>query len=267
MKFFQNWRSGTYSIAVPLAVFLAATAYFALLYFNNAVDAAQHGIIVQVDEAVVGFLSGFRIPVVVRFFSIVTAFGNWGVVLALAMTVAILLWLNHKPGYVIGMWIALAGNQISVNLLKVIFARARPQLAYYSESTLSFPSGHSAVSAAFFGFLIYLLIRERIMAAGMAMAVGTLAILAVGISRLILGQHYLSDVLNGYLVGALWALLAIWLAERSRAIADPAITLPLSRWRHGAKFAVVGLAVIVVWVLVSRYQGNLLTLPVARVAP
>lgn len=267
MTFLQNRLTLTRFSGMPLTICLAAVSYFVLLYLSTVLDVTQGGKIVRVDDALARFLSDLRTPAIIRFFSIVTAFGYWGVVLALAATVSMLLWLDHMPRYLIGMWVALLGNQISVTLIKATFARARPDLAYYSESSYSFPSGHSAVSAAFFGFLIYLVIRERFASTGTALAIGTPAILAVGMSRLILGEHYLSDVLNGYVVGALWALLGIWLLERGRLIADPPMPPPQSRWRNAAKLAVMAVCVIVVWGLVSHYQHNLPILPAARVAP
>ncbi len=258
MKSFKNSWSDPRSIAWPIAIAVAALGFFALLYLSKALVESRHGVIVRLDEATAGLLFSFRTPALVRLFSIVTAFGNWGVILAMAAAVSIMLWIGRKSQYVASLWMALAGNQISVNALKAIFARARPELAYYSESSYSFPSGHSAVSAAFFGFIMYLIIRERIAAAGIAITVGVTAILLVGISRLILDVHYLSDVLSGFLVGAVWALLGIWLAERGRAPND--LAPALSQWRRRSEVGVVVIAALIVALLASNYQHNLVIL-------
>ena len=265
MKSTKDNRSEVSSVALPLALFLSASAVFALLYASNALVAARPGIIVQFDVACAGFFSGFRTPALMGFFSIVTAFGYWGVVLAMATAVSILLWLGRRSQYVVSLWIVLAGNQISVNVLKAIFARARPELAYYSESSYSFPSGHSAVSVAFFGFMMYLVTRERIVAAGIAVTVGVLAILLIGMSRLVLDVHYLSDVLSGYLVGAVWALFGIWLVARGRSPAGA--PSPVSQWRRSANFAVILAAALCVSLLASNYQHNLVLLPVSGLTP
>ena len=265
MNFFVNHRSWRQSVALPLAVFLIAIVCFGLLYYSNALDNARHGFVVSADSAVYGFLSGFRSPGVVRFFSVVTALGYWGVVMTLATTLSILLWLGGKSRYVTGLWIALAGNQISVNLLKWIFARPRSPWAYYRETSYSFPSGHSAVSAAFFGFLVYLLMRERIVNNSVAVASGGLLILLVGLSRLVLAEHYLSDVLAGYVVGTLWALFGIWWQEATVPVDHEAQILP--RWRRLAAFVVVAACVLAVWFLSSHYEANLVILPQPSAAP
>jgi membrane-associated phospholipid phosphatase len=179
--------------------------------------------------------------------------------------ISILLWMSGRSQELICMWITLAGNQISVNLLKAIFARARPELAYYSETSYSFPSGHSAVSAAFFGFLMYLVIRERLVPAGAAITVGILAILLIGMSRLVLDVHYVSDVVSGYLIGAVWALFGIWFAERGRL---PDGMVPnLSRWGRTPELAVVVVGALVVTLLALYYQYNLVILPVQGLTP
>ncbi len=265
MQFFKKRGSGGYSIGLPLALFITSLTCLAFLYFSGSLDQAGNGVMARVDQALAFFLADFRTPAVVRVFSIVTAFGYWGVVVAMATTLSILLWLSRKSLYLIGLWVALAGNQISVNLLKAIFARVRPQLAYYQESSYAFPSGHSAVSAAFFGFLMYLAIRERIMAVWTAMTVGVLAILLIGLSRLILDEHYLSDVLSGYLVGAVWAVSGAWLVERGRSPDPIAPSLP-DRSR-AAELAIIVVGVLVVSLLAMNYRDNLVILPIPSAAP
>jgi undecaprenyl-diphosphatase len=98
---------------------------------------------------------------------------------------------------------------------KIILHRSRPDTALYIENTFSFPSGHATIAMSFYGFLTYLLIRNfskwkrktNIFFSGFAI------IILIGFSRLYLGVHYLSDVLGGYLSGAIWLIIAISLSE------------------------------------------------------
>ncbi|MDP2779749.1 phosphatase PAP2 family protein, partial [Devosia sp.] len=129
---------------------------------------------------------------------------------------------------------------------KNIFARPRPEMAVYAESSFSFPSGHSAASVAFFGFLTYVLIRERIGPFFVSFLIGATLVFLIGLSRIYLVEHYLSDVLNGYLVGALWALLGIWLAEwlnTRRGRSGQTSVLP---WQRVASIGVVVIALVAV---------------------
>ena len=90
--------------------------------------------------------------------------------------------------------------------------RGRPELwtRLATEATHSFPSGHATMGTIFFGALGVVLFRElsspaaRIAGAMICAA----ALLAVALSRVYLGAHWLSDVLAGILLGLAW--LAVW---------------------------------------------------------
>ncbi len=97
-----------------------------------------------------------------------------------------------------------------VHLIKLIVGRARPELfadhgAYsltpfaYDDLFSSFPSGHSAAVGAFFGAFSMLVPRLR--------PLFLLGALVIGLSRIIVGAHYPSDVAAGMLLG-LWTAIA-----------------------------------------------------------
>ncbi|MCJ8056468.1 phosphatase PAP2 family protein [Shinella curvata] len=97
-----------------------------------------------------------------------------------------------------------------VHLIKLIVGRARPELfadhgAYsltpfaYHDLYSSFPSGHSAAVGAFFGAFSMLVPRLR--------PLFLLGALVIGLSRIIVGAHYPSDVAAGLLLG-LWTAIA-----------------------------------------------------------
>lgn len=265
MTFFRERVSWSSATGLPLTIIVVAVGYFAILFITHALDPTRQGPVVRLDLALSTMVSGLRTPGVVRLFSVITAFGYWGVVIVMAIAVSALLWLGGRVIYVIPLWVALAGNQVTANLIKLIFARERPELAYYRETTYSFPSGHSAASAAFFGVLAYILVRARVAPAGLAVSGGILCMLAIGMSRLILGEHYLSDVLNGYLVGGIWVFLAIWLMER-RPVASINLA-PWQTWQRVASVVVLLVALAVVWVLAARYVAVLVVFPHPPIAP
>ena len=141
--------------------------------------------------------------------------------------------------------------------MKIFFRRPRPDLLLFNERSFSFPSGHAAISAAFFGMLAYLVIRQRILPCGLAVVACGLAILLVGVSRLVLGEHYLSDVLSGYLVGGTWVVIGIWLTER-RSDSNARSGVNDSRQRL-AVYAVVLCTAIALYFTVETYVGNLVS--------
>jgi undecaprenyl-diphosphatase len=102
--------------------------------------------------------------------------------------------------------------------LKRAFDRPRPELVPHLRDVMSssFPSGHAMLSAAVYltlGALLMRLAKGRL-AKFYCIALAMLATLLVGSTRVFLGVHYPTDVLAGWLIGMLWALLC-WMAERA----------------------------------------------------
>ena len=184
--------------------------------------------------------------------------GRHGVLPMLAGTTLALLVLRRFD-LLGGLWIAAAGNQITVTLLKGFFARPRSDLGYFTETSGSFPSGHAAGAVAVWAMLFYLGWRMRLLRAELAGFLAVTAVVLIGLSRVYLVEHYVSDVLNGYLVGGLWLILGIAFCEwRRRRDRGPATAL--RRW---AAAACVAAAVLAAVVIATRTASPMNT-PVAR---
>jgi undecaprenyl-diphosphatase len=109
----------------------------------------------------------------------------------------------------LGVWVAaLAGGQALNTLLKTWIARPRPSFADPLATALyfSFPSGHAMMSLITYGLLAYFLfISLRSAWLRVPITAGLIGlILLIGVSRIYLGVHYLSDVAAGFAVGGLW---------------------------------------------------------------
>ncbi len=88
-------------------------------------------------------------------------------------------------------------------ILKNIIQRPRPnEFRIIDQSGYSFPSGHSMVSMAFYGFLIYLIFKnvKNNYIKALLIFILTCIIIMIGLSRVYLGVHYTSDVLGGFLL-------------------------------------------------------------------
>lgn len=102
-------------------------------------------------------------------------------------------------------------------LLKRILQRPRPEeFRIINESGYSFPSGHSMISMAFYGFLIYLIykkVKNKYLKWTLITILGTL-IISIGISRIYLGVHYTSDVLAGFLIAISYLIIYISIVNK-----------------------------------------------------
>lgn len=200
---------------LPLTLILIAFIYVASLFFGIVEDIISSDPIVAADVRVANLLYAFRDMELITLFTWVTLLGKWEIVIGGAIVATIMLWLWRKRVYIFPLWFTLVGSEVFNLLGKLAFHRPRPEVAYYAEHGFSFPSGHATIAVAFYGFLTYILLRETKKWGRKATILfwGLVVILAIGLSRLYLGVHYVSDVLGGYLSGALLLIIGIALVE------------------------------------------------------
>jgi undecaprenyl-diphosphatase len=115
-------------------------------------------------------------------------------------------------------FVASVGGWVLNWLLKAAFARTRPDIVPHLREVMSssFPSGHALTSAAVYLTLGALLMRitQGRLARYYCIAMAMLLTFLVGSSRVLLGVHYPTDVVAGWLIGMTWALLC-WVVERA----------------------------------------------------
>ena len=175
----------------------------------------------QLDARVANLFYAFRDERLLRVFSWITAFGYAQVLAPILLGVSAALWAVRRWGLLTGLWVAVIGNQLSVTLLKIFFGRPRPVMSYFVESSNSFPSGHAAASVAVWGMVFYILWRLRLLPALIAGFAAISVAFLIGLSRLYLDVHFLSDVVNGWLVGGLWLVIGIAISEWRRSLHPP----------------------------------------------
>jgi undecaprenyl-diphosphatase len=147
----------------------------------------------------------------------ITALGGVTFLAFLTFAVVGFLAMRRQFGAMWLILIAVVGGQVISTLLKAFFDRPRPDVVPHLSDviTASFPSGHSMMAAVVYltlgGLLARLVDRWRLKLYFLFIAIFLTAL--VGISRVYMGVHYPTDVLAGWTVGAVWAVLC-WLAAR-----------------------------------------------------
>ena len=211
-----------YFYGLPLTVLFLVMGYILALFFGLVEDVVTSDTIVATDFFVSQQMSMLSESPVVMFFIFITSFASTATTCLIVLLVCILCWVIRQRYILIGLLIATLGSTIFTFLSKRLFHRTRPVDILLFERTDSFPSGHATITVALYGFLAYMAIRfSRNFAMQVRIAVITIFFsLLIGLSRILLNEHYLSDVLGGYLVGALWLTVAIsvteWLKMRNK---------------------------------------------------
>jgi len=214
----RRWvaRAGVFYLAAFVACLFAGWVIGVLAHVDRAIDPES------IDVHILGWVRMHRkgMPAFTKLLLAVTRLGNadigTGMVVLSAAVFGVWEW-RQRPGIRRGDW----GFWILVNLgarlltvaIKAFFQRPRPPLIdrLVTETSFSFPSGHSVSTAAFFTVWAVLFWRAaqndprwvRATFAGLAL----LMTLSIGGSRIWLTVHYFTDVFGGLLLGTTWACL------------------------------------------------------------
>ena len=140
--------------------------------------------------------------------------GNAEVTLPLTyLGVIFLLWRRQLINAAVLLGVVLSGR-VLVEYLKIWIGRPRPDLEYQAVAvqSLAFPSGHAANSMTAFVAIALLCAPRSERKAALIAAIG--ASLLVGLSRPLLGVHWPSDVLAGWIFGLMWAVGGWRIADR-----------------------------------------------------
>ncbi len=149
------------------------------------------------DENIYNYIYSFRSDLLDTIFKTITKLGN--TLTVIIMVFVLLVFLGKENIY--KLILTVATTVLTNQGLKHIIRRARPDhLRLIKENGYAFPSGHSMISIALYGLLIYLVyknIKNKFIKT-ILISILSILILGIGISRVYLGVHYPSDVLAGF---------------------------------------------------------------------
>jgi undecaprenyl-diphosphatase len=197
-------------LAVATVIVGLALVVAALVVLGSIADGVRTQEVFALDTWATPFFHGIASPGMDVVMNGFTDLGTSLVILPIFVVVAV--WLIARRRYRPTLFLAVAGTGsfILQGSMKVVFARPRPQLPWASVlPDYSFPSGHTMNAVVFYGALALIIWSVYGRRAG-ALAVFATTVIAVlvGISRIYLGYHYLTDVAGGILAGVAWLLVA-----------------------------------------------------------
>jgi undecaprenyl-diphosphatase len=162
--------------------------------------------------------AGARVPAIV-----ITTLGSPTAVDVVTVVVAVVLALRRRIRLAVVVVVARLGELGTESLAKLVVGRPRPDLlpVLTSAGGPSFPSGHSAGSAAVYGSvaLVAVVLLGRPLPWWVTSLVAAFLVL-VAASRVVLGVHYPTDVLGGLALGTAWAVLALAVVPGARPDVD-----------------------------------------------
>ena len=198
-------------LALAVALVVANLTLFVLI----AEDLLEGGGLISHDEAVLTWFVDHRTDWLISAAKVVSTLGSFVSLLIAAVLVGLLVW---RRGWHLGLAIAPLTSLVLASLAstaaKAIFDRQRPPVTLHATTVTlaSFPSGHATDAAAFFvaaSVTLAITIARRRSKQLFLIAAGTLLAAVVGLSRLVLGVHWLSDVVAGWALGAAFAITVV----------------------------------------------------------
>jgi undecaprenyl-diphosphatase len=200
--------------AIAASLILAILSLFLFAWVAEDVTHDRTG---RFDAAVRDYVHGFASPPLTKTMIALSFVGGDGIAIGAVLAMGVFLF---QRWYRAALWLltTIAGATVLSVTLKYAYHRPRPAPFFGRlPHTFSFPSGHSLFSFCFYGVLAGLL-AARIESRARRIAIWIVAAVlvgAIGLSRIYLGVHYPSDVIAGYLTGALWVSTMV-LVDRLR---------------------------------------------------
>ncbi|QTD45884.1 phosphatase PAP2 family protein [Ottowia testudinis] len=189
-------------LAAPLALLWAALAW--------AVHTGPQAWVTRLDAQAAHFAQSVTTPLLHWLALRLSDLGDVTALTVLTVVVAAWLWWGQRAHALAVAWLlSISANSLAVRVLKNLFERARPESASaLVTSGYSFPSGHAAGALMVLGLLAWVLhARAGQRWRPWIVVVAAALIAGIAASRVLLGVHYLSDVLGGLLWSATTLLL------------------------------------------------------------
>lgn len=172
------------------------------------------------DQSVTDFVIPLRNGIADTYFHVMTALANEEFVIIAILVMLFVIAFAFKKWQIALIYLlgVVVGNLWVNPTLKDIFKRERPAVEFQlvSESSFSFPSGHSFASAMIYPLTAYVLMRYTNLGRypKTVTAIVAVIVFSIGFSRIYLGVHFLTDVIAGYSLGYAFYYLTRFVIEK-----------------------------------------------------
>ncbi len=165
------------------------------------------------DFSVYNFFVNNATTPFLNFFYYLTFFASAPILIIITLILIFILNTNYKRLFIL---INTALSSIIIVLSKNLFLRTRPLIGQELLGTYSYPSGHSLIATTYYGFLIYLIRKSKLkkLTINILTIFLTSLIILIGFSRIVLGVHYLTDVIAGFILGSIFLIIIIHFYEK-----------------------------------------------------
>lgn len=181
--------------------------FICLLMFIAILEDVFEKEIMKLDILGYGLISTIISENITPIAILITNFG--GAITLIGLTIIFLLIMKNKK-----MSFSILLNLVIVTFLNIflknIIQRPRPDdFRLINETGYSFPSGHSMISMAYYGYLIYLIFKfvKNKKLKNFLITFLCILILTIGLSRIYLGVHYTSDVIAGFVLSVSYLII------------------------------------------------------------
>lgn len=168
-------------------------------------------LIVGLDNLVNSRMVTLQDPLLSKMMLVITSIGSTPCLVVLSLLAAGFLAYKKRWQKTMIFLVGMIGGLVLELSTKAVISRARPGNALLRVDSYSFPSGHATMAFVFFGLMIYLFkddIKNKAWRAVFIISCAALTLM-VGFSRVYFNVHWLSDVIGGFIIGALWLAFTI----------------------------------------------------------
>jgi membrane-associated phospholipid phosphatase len=211
IRFLQARLSPEGYLGLHLTIGLLVIIVAGWCFSEIAEDVSRNAATRLLDERVTSWFHEHATLALTDLMRFMSFFGSVAFLAAASCCVAIILIVRKSWFRLLGLALAAGGGSLLNILLKHLFHRQRPVLEnpLLTLSSFGFPSGHTMGSTILYGllaiFVAQLVQTWRLRA--LIFCGGALIVALIGLSRIYLGAHYLTDVLGAIAVGLAWLAL------------------------------------------------------------
>lgn len=212
-KFIAARLSPGEELGLHFTVGIALMLFAAWVFGGIAEEVVEAEEITLLDDWLARWFNARATPAFTQAMMVITHVHNTAGMLIMTALLGIYFYVRKAPYWLLALLVSVPGGMLLNVILKHVFQRARPSLdnPLLTLTTYSFPSGHTVAATLFYGLIAaYLVCMASRWKPRLLIVIGACVMVGlVGLSRMYLGVHYLTDVLAAIAEGCGWLAICI----------------------------------------------------------